>query len=84
MSKRLSISQRLAKAGSLDVKREILHEWADNLDQDIDGELATVMRYACRPGADPEIGNAAIRLQTIRHKFIPALHRIIDKIEEMQ
>lgn len=83
-NRNLSINQRLGKTRRIDVKRQILHDWVDNLDRDIDSELRTIGMLAGRRGQNPEIGCAIIRLQMIRSKFIPALNRIIAKIEAMQ
>lgn len=46
MSKRLSISQRLKKAGSLGVQKEILHDWADNAREDLISEQVPARREA--------------------------------------
>lgn len=46
MSKRLSISQRLDKTRSLSTQREILHDWVDSAQRDIESEGNATRRAA--------------------------------------
>lgn len=50
--KRRSIGERLARAGSLSVRREIAHDWHANWVQDHDAEVRAIERaLQRRPGS---------------------------------
>ena len=79
--KRRSIGERLARAGSLSVRREIAHDWHANWVQDHDAEVRAIER-ALQRGAIQEAGRALGRLKTLSDKRFAALPNVIEALAD--
>lgn len=79
--KRRSISERLNRAGTLAVRREIAHDWQANWMQDHDAEIIAIER-ALQRGSIQEAGQALGRLKALSEKRFGALPKVIDALSD--
>lgn len=79
--KHRSISERLARAGTLSVRREIAHDWQANWMQDHDAEIQAIER-ALQRGHIQEAGQALGRLKALSDKRFTAMPRVIEALSD--
>lgn len=79
MSKRKSISQRLATAGSLEVKREILRDWVNNWESEQSG-LINMLSDAIDADDHLRMFDILEQLRGVTNKRFPGLRNVIDKL----
>lgn len=78
---RRSISERLSRAGSLSVRREIAHDWHASWRADHDAEIGAMER-ALQRGAVAEAGQALGRLKALSDKRFLALPNLIEALSD--
>jgi hypothetical protein len=80
----LSISQRLAKTKSVEVKKEILHEWIGDIGGQLSHEATKLMKLVDADPNNPHVSSlfkAAKRLEAIQTEKINVLLELVDQIE---
>lgn len=79
--KHLSIGERLRKAGTLAVRREIAHDWARAW-QDEHDQLIRNLERAVGQGRTTEAGRWVGQIKTVAEKKFAALPNVIDKLAD--
>jgi hypothetical protein len=79
MSKRKSISQRLASAGSLEVKREILRDWVNNWESE-QGGLINMLSDAIDADDQQRMIEIHEQLRGLTNKRFPGLRNVLEKL----
>ena len=74
--KRRSIGERMGRAKSLDIRRQIAYDWTANWIQDHDAEIRFI-ETALQRGQISEAGQALGRLKALSDKRFGALPRVI-------
>lgn len=80
MSKRLSISQRLAKAKALETKKEILRDWANAWDREVAG-LIDDLGHAIAADDFDRASQCVGELRAVHSKKMQGLWSILSKIK---
>jgi len=81
MAKHKSISQRLAKAGSLATKREIGHDWSANWQQE-QKRLIHKLEQAISADDYAQLCIITGQLKAVTEKRFSALPKVIEKLTE--
>lgn len=79
--KRRSIGERMDRAKSLDVRRQIAHDWTANWMQDHDSEMRAI-ETALQRGRVAEAGQALGRLKALSDKRFNAMPRVIEALTD--
>lgn len=81
MTPRRAIGERLKRAGTLKVRREVALDWAANWMRDHDDTLARLER-AVGQGRMAEAGQLVGQLKALNDKAMSALPRVIDALAD--